>query len=156
MSLCAVRGCGKSQAVGMRLCSDHLAQAESAHASAKEMSSQDCRRNADPYDAALSMYVDRISSSEQMRKLTRDLIEGGVKDAVDSFPGLAAIPPETVEQLVSFLAVNVVSSIIQDRAHLLARATMLADALSAEQAHGLRQMMELEMEIVNECGVDKM
>jgi hypothetical protein len=93
--------------------------------------------------------------SEQMRKLTFDIIGAGMHNAVDSFPDLEVISPAVLEQLTSFLAVNIVSSVIQERAHMLATAEMLADVLPQAQAEGLHKFIELQMGLI-EGGVDKM
>ena len=150
MSVCAVRGCDSRAATGTRLCSEHLEQAQIAHQETKSVAkaAADEAKSGSPYDILVANFTHKIGNSEQMKKLTHNLIEGGVRDAVDSFPDLAVIPQNVVEQLVSFMAVNIVSAVIQERAHLLGRASMVAEALPKSQAVGLRKMVEMEMEFV--------
>lgn len=143
---CAVKGCGKDSSIGTRLCLEHLNQAECAHSAAR---SEIETTSKDPYDVLVSDLARKIGNSEQMRGVALQLIEGGVRDAVDSFPELSEIPEEIIEQLTSFMAVNVVSAIIQERSHLLARAMILAEALPKDQAEGIRKLVELEMEAVS-------
>jgi len=154
MSSCVIRGCNDQVMLGTRLCSTHLDQTQTAYREARDMAGAASRsvENADPYDAVVANFTARIANSEQMRNLAAALVEGGVRDAVDSFPDLSVVPANALEQLVSFLAVNVVSAIIQERAHLLARAFMLKDALPKAEAEGIRQMIEMEMGFVEVKG----
>lgn len=155
---CACRGCGKPCALGTRMCPEHLEQAQASQFAIQDIAEKlsTPREPKDPYDIAVSRFTARIGASEQMRNLAASLIEGGVRDAVDSFPGLAAVPANVVEQLVSFMAVNVVSSVIQERAHLLARAALLAEVLPKAQAEGILQMIEIELESLEKPGVENM
>lgn len=148
--LCAVRGCDNPSTIGTCLCSTHLEQVrityESICDTMKELNNKLNNKEIDRYNIAVTEYTSKIMLSEQMRSLTAELVEGGVRDAIDFFPGLALIPQEIIEQLASFMAISVVSSIIQERAHLLARALMLTESLSSEQAVGIHKMIEFEME----------
>lgn len=145
VSTCAVSGCDSGTAFGARLCPEHLAQVDAAHSDACSAKDSD----GSPYDLLAEEFMSRIGPSEQMRSLAEALVEGGVRNIAESFPVLAAIPEDVLEQLVSFLAVNVVSAVIQDRAHVLARASMLADALPPHEANGINKMIELELELLD-------
>jgi hypothetical protein len=104
--------------------------------------------NKTPYGILVEEFTSKIGPSGQMRSLTEALVEGGVRDVTESFPSLAVVPEDVLEQLVSFLAVNVVSAVIQDRANLLARASMLASVLPLREANGINKMIELELELL--------
>ena len=143
---CAVRGCEKQAALGARLCTEHLEQVQIAHDVVTTPKTSDKTPN--PYDMAVADFTMRIANSDQMRNLTAAMIEGGFHNAIDSFPELETIPAGVVEQLASFLAVSVVSAIIQERAHLLTRAAMIAEALPKSESDGIRKFIEIEMEHV--------
>ena len=141
---CSIRGCSASAHPGTRLCSAHLDQIDIAYEDAKENASSD-EESPDPYDILVEQYVSEIGVSDQMRSLTLSLIEGGARDAKVSFPDLKVIPDGCFEQLVSFLAVSVVSAVIQERAHLLARMKLFSDCLTSKEAEGIQKAIDEEL-----------
>lgn len=148
---CQIDGCEKPPAVGLRLCKNHVDEVDAVWAQARLAAKHPVNsetKNRDPYDILVDDTISKIGMSDQMRNLTFSLMEGGIRDAQKTFPGLKNIPTETIELLASFLAVSVVSAIIQERAHLLARAKMLADSLPAEQASGILMLIDDELNLL--------
>jgi hypothetical protein len=146
--ICEFQGCQNESSLGTCLCQEHLKQcqpSQSKQAETEEKPSQ-LKTSEDSYDALVDEFTEVISNSSQMRNLTNSLMKDSVENAINSFPSLSAIPSNLIEQLMSFMVVNVVSSVIQDRSHLLARAYMLAESLHEEQARGIYVMIDLELE----------
>lgn len=148
-SECSISGCGRPAAPGVRLCHEHLDRVDAACEAAAE-GAQSEPDPADPYDLLVMEYMAKISRSGQMRGLAMALVEGGVRTARESFPDLKQLPSQLADEISSFLAVSVVSAVIQERAHLLARAKMLAEVLPAEQAAGIERAIEEEMRSLDE------
>jgi hypothetical protein len=99
----------------------------------------------DCYDVHVDEYAAKISRSGQMRNLATALVDAGLRSAREAFPDLKKLPDEMTEELTSFMAVSVVSAVIQERAHLLARAKILADVLPQEQAAGIELAIQEEL-----------
>jgi hypothetical protein len=129
---------------GTHLCNEHLAQIDEVKETIGEISRE--ASDSDPYSLLVCEYTQKISRSEQMFNLTEAIFQNGVRNAPQAFPDLFVLPGELMDQLAAFLAVSVVSAVIQERAHLLARAKMLADYLPTEKASGIFYLINDELE----------
>lgn len=102
------------------------------------------------FQSNLSEFTARISTSEQMRNLAKQLTEQGMQTAVECFPELAKIDKPVLEQLSAFLSVSVVSAIVQERANLLARALEVADSLPKKESAGIREFVKSELSLLGD------
>lgn len=143
---CGVTGCENECSLGTRLCKDHVDQVDEVHQSAKNVAI-----NATPvecsYDQRVNEFVEAIGGSSEMRSLAEAMVRTGVREAPTYFSN---IPADVMEQFAAIHAVGVVSSVIQERSHLLARALLLAESLPECEASGIQKLVNMEMESLRE------
>jgi NTP pyrophosphatase (non-canonical NTP hydrolase) len=145
--VCEFEGCSSEVFIGSRLCLRHLEQIDEINSETPEKSINNKVQN--DYEELVDYFSGIISDSEQMRNLAIGLMEDGPQNLVKSFPSLSNLSQESLEQIMSFMTVNVVSSIIQERSHLLARAVILAQSMSEDHSFGIKKMIELEISSLN-------
>ena len=146
MSKCEFDSCKNEAHTGTRLCDEHLDLIDYDDKQVGQSSKDD---QPDELDNRLEEFANTIARSQQMMKLTETIMNTGILDqAIQSFSSLSSLSEEAMHDLSTYISVNIVSAIIQEKANTLLRASMFAEVFPNET--GLQEFIASEFEFLND------